>query len=117
VRIAAVSTAIKKVKQFILHSEIAQYRDVFAILDKLIFCESVEHEIETTVNLFYKLLYNLSERKLAALCKYIAITLEKGWIQHFTSSAGALILFILKKDSSLCLCVDYYVLNKITIKN
>jgi hypothetical protein len=33
------------------------------------------------------------------------------------SLAGAPILFVLKKDSGLHLCVDYYSLNKVTIKN
>jgi hypothetical protein len=77
VRIAAVSTATKEVEQFMLYSEIAQYRDVFAILDKLISCESIEHKIETIADSLYELLYNLSERKLVALREYIIITLEK----------------------------------------
>jgi hypothetical protein len=77
VQIAAVSTATKKVEQFMLHSKIAQYRDVFAILNKPIPYKSVKHKIETTANLPYGLLYNLSERKLVALRKYIIIALEK----------------------------------------
>ena len=41
----------------------------------------------------------------------------KGWIQCFVSSAEALFLFILKKNRELCLCVNYWGLNQITIKN
>jgi hypothetical protein len=50
---------------------------MFTISDKLILCKSVEYEIAITADLLYGLLYNLLERKLAALREYIAITLEK----------------------------------------
>jgi hypothetical protein len=50
---------------------------VFTISDKLILCKGVEHEIETTADLSYELLYNLLERELAALREYIVIALEK----------------------------------------
>ena len=41
----------------------------------------------------------------------------KRWIRHFISSAGAPVLFVLKRDDSFCFCVDYQMLNKITIKD
>ena len=41
----------------------------------------------------------------------------KSWIQHFISSAETSVLFVLKKNEDLWLCVDYKDLNKITIKN
>ena len=48
---------------------------------------------------------------------YIETNLENGFIQRSSSPAAAPILFIKKKDSSLRLCVDYRVLNSITVKN
>jgi len=51
------------------------------------------------------------------LREYLDSALAKGWITPSTSSAGASILFMLKKDSSLRLYVDYRGLNKVTIKN
>jgi hypothetical protein len=54
---------------------------------------------------------------LKILRKYLNKILEREYIQHFISPAGALILFILKKDGSLRLYVDYRDLNKIIIKN
>ena len=65
----------------------------------------------------YELLYNLSERELDALQTYLDDTVKKGWIHWSTSSAGAPILFIPKKDGGLRLCVDYRGLNQVTIKN
>jgi hypothetical protein len=54
---------------------------------------------------------------LKILKKYLNKNLEREYIQHFISRAGTLILFILKKDGSLRLYVDYKNLNKIIIKN
>ena len=45
------------------------------------------------------------------------MVLDKGWIVPSTSPTGVPILFALKKDGGLQLCVDYRGLNKITIKN
>ena len=38
-------------------------------------------------------------------------------IKRFTSFAKAFIMFVIKKNKSFCLCVDYRDLNIITIKN
>lgn len=62
-------------------------------------------------------LYNLSVTELSVLRKYISDALEKGWIRHSKSPAGAPILFAKKKDGTLRLCVDYRGLNKVTVKN
>jgi hypothetical protein len=65
----------------------------------------------------YKFIYKLSENELKILKKYLNENLEKEYIQYFISPAGAPILFILKKDGNLRLCVDYRDFNKIIIKN
>jgi hypothetical protein len=65
----------------------------------------------------YRLMYPLSPRELIALKKFLEENLAKGFIRESKSSAGAPILFALKKDSSLRLCVDYQGLNAITVKN
>lgn len=65
----------------------------------------------------YSPMYNLSENELVVLREYLRKYLERGWIRHSRSPAGAPILFAKKKDGSLRLCVDYRALNNITIKN
>ena len=43
--------------------------------------------------------------------------LSKGFVKTSTSPWGAPVLFVKKKDGSLCLCIDYRQLNKVTIQN
>ena len=43
--------------------------------------------------------------------------LDKGFIRPSVSPWGAPILFVKKKDGSLRLCIDYRLLNQVTIKN
>jgi hypothetical protein len=54
---------------------------------------------------------------LKILKKYLNENLKREYIQHFINPAGTPILFILKKDGNLRLCVNYRSLNKITVKN
>ncbi len=65
----------------------------------------------------FKLIYSLSERELRILRDYLTEKEAIGWIRPSKSSAGTPILFILKLNSLLRLCVDYRALNKITMKN
>ena len=62
-------------------------------------------------------IYSLSEVELKALKEYLQEHLNKGFIRASSSSAGAPMIFVMKSDGSLHLCVDYRGLNKITVKN
>ncbi|MBW0479907.1 hypothetical protein O181_019622 [Austropuccinia psidii MF-1] len=42
---------------------------------------------------------------------------EKGLIRPHSSSTGAPVLFVKKKDGGICLCVDYHKLNAVTRQN
>jgi hypothetical protein len=59
----------------------------------------------------------MSPAKLKVLEEYIEKALMRGWIRESQSSAGAPVLFSLKKNSDLRLCIDYRKLNAITVKN
>jgi hypothetical protein len=65
----------------------------------------------------HKSIYKLSKNELKILKKYLNKNLKKRYIQHSINPVGAPILFILKKNGSLRLYVDYRDLNKITVKN
>jgi len=54
---------------------------------------------------------------LSILRKYLAENEKKEFIKKSQSRAGYSILFTLKKNEELRLCVDYQKLNDITIKN
>ncbi|KAE8717086.1 Catalase [Hibiscus syriacus] len=51
------------------------------------------------------------------LKKQLQELLEKGFIRPSMSPWGAPVLFVKKNDGSMCLCIDYRQLNKVTIKN
>jgi hypothetical protein len=51
------------------------------------------------------------------LREYLETNLERGWIRESTSPAGAPIHFVQKMDGSVRLCVDYWGLNAITVKD
>ena len=65
----------------------------------------------------YRPIYSLEPVELNTFKTYIETNLANGFIRASKSPAGALILFVLKPNSSLCLCVDYRELNNFTIKN
>jgi len=81
--------------------------------------QSWDHEIklEPGKELTFELIYALSKKELSILRKYLAENERKEFIRKFQSRAEYSILFTLKKDEELRLCVDYRKLNDITIKN
>jgi len=62
-------------------------------------------------------LYSLSPVELSALQTFINKNLNTGFICPTASSHVAPVLFVKKKDGSLCLCIDFRGLNKITKKD
>ena len=65
----------------------------------------------------YGPIYSLEPVELETLKTYIKTYLKTGFIQPSKSFAGIHILFDKKSDNSLQLCIDYWNLNHLTIKN
>jgi hypothetical protein len=61
--------------------------------------------------------YKMSLVELKELKIQLQGLLDKGYIRPSVSPWGCLVLFVKKKDKELCLCVDYHLLNAVTIKN
>ena len=55
--------------------------------------------------------------ELKILCKYIKKNLKTEFIEHFSFTIILLIIFILKKNRTLKLIINYRKLNKIRVKN
>src|SRR6267154_5789096 len=62
-------------------------------------------------------IYSLSSVELEALRKFLDENIATGQFHSSSSPHGAPVLFVKKKDGSLCLCVDFRGLNKITKKD
>ncbi|CAJ0950798.1 unnamed protein product [Ranitomeya imitator] len=60
-------------------------------------------------------LFNLSVPEHAAMRSYVKESLEKGHIRPSSSPLGAGFFFVAKKDGSLRPCIDYRLLNNITV--
>ncbi|SOV07075.1 uncharacterized protein UDID_18713 [Ustilago sp. UG-2017a] len=103
----------------IIPQEYHQYLDVFSRVkaDKLPPHRTYDHQIplEEGKSPPFGPIYSLSEHELKTLREYLEENLAKGFISPSDSPAASPILFIKKKDGSLCLCVDYRGLNQITI--
>ncbi|MBW0480090.1 hypothetical protein O181_019805 [Austropuccinia psidii MF-1] len=62
-------------------------------------------------------IYSLSNHESETMQAYISKNVEKGFVRPSSSSTGAPVLCVKKKDGGLCLCVDYCKLNAVTRKN
>jgi hypothetical protein len=74
-------------------------------------------ELKPDTTPIYKTPYRMATPELAKLKEHIKELLEKGFIHPSSSSWGAPVIFVPKKDSTQRLCVDYRALNEVTIKN
>jgi hypothetical protein len=82
-----------------------------------------DHDIEFVIELkpgttpISKTPYRMATLELAELKEHIKELLEKGFIHPSSSPWGAPVIFVLKKDGTQRLCVDYHALNEVTVKN
>jgi hypothetical protein len=74
-------------------------------------------ELKSGTTPIYKTPFRMTTLELAELKEHIKELLEKGFIRPSSSPWGALVIFVLKKDDTQRLCVDYRALNEVTVKN
>jgi hypothetical protein len=74
-------------------------------------------ELKPDTTLIYKTPFRMTTPELAELKEHIKELLEKGFICPSSSPWGAPVIFIMKKDGTQRLCVDYRALNEVTAKN
>jgi hypothetical protein len=73
-------------------------------------------ELKPGIASIYKTPFRMTAPELAELKEHIKELLEKGFIYPSSSPWGAPMIFILKKDGTQRLCMDYRALNEVTIK-
>ncbi|GJV45194.1 reverse transcriptase domain-containing protein [Tanacetum coccineum] len=61
--------------------------------------------------------YRLAPSEMQELSTQLQKLSDKGFIRPSSSPWGASVLFIKKKDGSFRICIDYYELNKLIVKN
>jgi len=116
----------RKIKSNLAIVEISKEYQKYKILfekesdqETLLKHQSWDHEIKLIDDkkLTKQFIYSLSTEKLNALWQYLKENMQKKFIKELQSSAEYSILFVLKLNKSLKLCVDYRALNNIMIKN
>ena len=100
----------------------SDFLDVFSEEKALILPEGIEMnqhaiKLQEGQQLPYGPIHSLSPVELETLKTYIETNLANGFILPLKSSADASILFVGKLDGNFHLCVDYWGLNNLTIKN
>ena len=103
-------------------AEYSDYNNIFSTENAAKLPENTginEHAIELKEDKqpLFDPIYSLRPVELETLKTYIKTSLANSFIRSFKSPAKAPILFVQKPDRSLRLCVDYWGLNNITIKN
>ncbi|GJS05293.1 putative reverse transcriptase domain-containing protein [Tanacetum coccineum] len=61
--------------------------------------------------------YHLASLEMKELSNQLKELLKKGFIRPSSSSWGALVLFVKKKDETFCMCINYRELHKLAFKN
>ena len=74
-------------------------------------------ELVTGVALIVKAPYRLAPLEMQELSTQLQELLDRGFVRPSSSSGGAPILFLKKKDGSHRMSIDYKDLNKLTVKN
>jgi hypothetical protein len=102
-----------------LQDLLGQYKDVFEPLNELPPERNVGHAIplEGEARPPFRRPYRLSKLEMEEVQKQVKELLSKGFIQPSCSPYGAPVLFAPKPDGTLRMCIDYRMLNKLTVRD
>ncbi len=124
IKINTVSTFVENVDDSAkkMFFEFKDFDDVFSLKNEKFLAnrkENVNHviELKNDKQSLYESFYNLFNFELKILWLYLDDALTRDIIKHSINSIKASMLFVLKKNEKLRLCVDYRNLNKTTRKN
>ena len=114
--------ALLLAKKVTVPTKYSDFADVFLQKSANILLEQTglnEHgnKLEESKQPPYGPIYSLGPVKLETFKTYIKTNLANGFIRALKSPASTPILFVHKLNDSLCLCVNYWGLNNLTIKN
>ena len=78
----------------------------------------IEHQIDfiPSASISNKPSYRCNSEETKEIQKQTSELMEKGYVWESVSPCAVLVLLVLKKDRSWKICVDYRVINQITIK-
>jgi hypothetical protein len=74
-------------------------------------------ELKPGTTPIYKTPFRMTTPESVELKEHIKELLENGFIRPILSPWGAPVIFVLKKNGTQRLCVDYRALNEVTVKN
>jgi hypothetical protein len=100
-----------------------QYHEFLLVFDLekanelLLYYPGLDYKININREPPFGLLYNMSCNELLILQKTLIDLLDKGFIQVSASPTSILVLFVYKPRGRLCFCIDYWALNRLTIKD
>jgi hypothetical protein len=107
--------ALKKMRNIKNYNDVFDSKNAFILLNY----KKKNHSINllSSKESFYELLYSFFKKELDILQEYLLKNLALNKIRKFISLINASMLFVLKSDNNLRLCVNYRNLNVIIIKN
>ena len=96
-----------------------EYQDIFTSPTGVPLHCQVKHPIDLTLGapLPNGLIYCCSVLENDEIKRQIQELLQKGHIRPSSSPCGSLVVLVQKKDGTWRLCIDYWVLNNITVQN
>ena len=98
---------------------VSDFEDVFQDIPGLPPRREIEFciELHPGTSIISRVPYRMAPKESRELVAQLGELTAQDFIRHSHSPWGAPVLFVKKKDDTLCMCIDYRGLNKVTIRN